>query len=490
MLDSYDKARLNGFIGTRLDFQKAEYARAGMGAALDAGFKGSEESLQKSLVGTPDKEAWSAYEIAKAYGFNGSAQDWLDSLNGADGQTAYELAVSKGFQGNEQEWIDSLQGKDGLDAYQVWLSLGNVGEKNVFLEYLRGPQGEVGPVGPAGPVGPSGPVGPQGERGEDGDDGLPPEHRWVGTALQFKNPDGTWGRLVELRGVRGPNGEIIAQPGVGGGGGGTLSIQKFYASFAEFPAVGKSQILYFDKSVNPYAVYVWDAGAYVQVGGGESAPSETSYGVNIRVKNQTGATILKGTPLMAVGTLGASGIIKAAPMDGTNPDNAKFLLGLAAADIPDGGDGEAVDIGKIRQLNTSAWSEGDVLWISNDTVGALTNVKPDNGLLMPVAFVVTSHPNNGAVMVRVTPTNEAAFVQQSFEVVSKNLKASDYELTYNGAGDLTVITYANGIIKTLGYLESGDLGTITLSGNTPGGIALQKSLTYNEAGDLESVSYS
>jgi hypothetical protein len=42
----------------------------------------------------------------------------------------------------------------------------------------------------------------------------------------------------------------------------------------------------------------------------------------------------------------------------------------------------------------------------------------------------------------------------------------------------------------LGYLESGDLGTITLSGATPGGIDLTKSLTYNESGDLESVSYS
>jgi hypothetical protein len=351
-----------------LDFQKAEYARAGMGAALDAGFKGSEESLQKSLVGTPDKEAWSAYEIAKAYGFNGSAQDWLDSLHGADGQTAYELAASKGFQGDEQEWIDSLQGKDGLDAYQVWLSLGNIGEKDVFLEAFRGLPGRDGLDGKDGADGLSayqiavqnGFVGSesawlaslQGEDGQDGADGLPPEHRWVGTALQFKNPDGTWGRLVELRGIRGPNGEIIAQPGVGGGGGGKLSIQKFYNSFAEFPAVGKSQILYFDKSVNPYAVYVWDAGAYVQVGGGGSTAQET------------------------------------------------------------------------------------------------------------------------------------------FETVSKNLKASDYELTYNEAGDLTVITYANGIIKTLGYLESGDLGTITLSGATPGGIDLVKTLTYNGSGDLESVSYS
>jgi hypothetical protein len=270
MLDAYDRARLNGFSGTRLDFQKSEYARAGLTAALDAGYQGSEESLQKSLAGTSDKSAWSAFEIAKAYGFNGSAQDWLDSLHGADGQTAYELAVTKGFQGNEQEWLDTLQGKDGLDAYQVWLSLGNVGEKNVFLESIRGIQGEQGPQGDRGPQGEQGIQGPKGDKGDDGEDGQPPEHRWVGTALQFRRPDGTWGQLVELRGVRGVNGEIIAQP-MGGGGGGSLSIQKFYDSADDFPTPGKTQILYFDKSTDPYGVYIWTGTEYQQVGGGGSS---------------------------------------------------------------------------------------------------------------------------------------------------------------------------------------------------------------------------
>jgi hypothetical protein len=274
MLDAYDRARLNGFSGTRLDFQKSEYARAGLTAALDAGYQGSEESMQKSLAGTFDKSAWSAFEIAKAYGFNGSAQDWLDSLHGADGQTAYELAVSKGFQGNEQEWLDTLQGKDGLDAYQVWLSLGNVGEKNVFLESIRGIQGEQGPQGERGPQGEQGIQGPKGDKGDDGEDGQPPEHRWVGTALQFRRPDGTWGQLVELRGVRGVNGEIIAQP-MGGGGGGSLSIQKFYDSADDFPTPGKTQILYFDKSTDPYGVYIWTGTEYQQVGGGGSTAQET-----------------------------------------------------------------------------------------------------------------------------------------------------------------------------------------------------------------------
>jgi hypothetical protein len=318
-----------------------------------------------------------------------------------------------------------------------------------------------------------------------GEVGPMPKHEWDGTRLRFEKPDGSWGQWVDLRGVRGVNGETIIQQG--GGGGGSLSIQKFYPTVADFPAVGKTQILYFDQSTDPYGVFVWTGTEYQQVGGGGSG---TAYTVAVAGQNTSGALITKGTPVMATGTLGASGIITIAPMDGTNPDNYKYLIGIAGADIAVDATGDVVDIGKVRGFDTTQWAEGDVLWISTTEVGKLTNVEPTSGLKMPVAFVVTDHQNNGEIMVRVTPIDENRFLADTFETVSRNLKASDYELTYNGAGDLTVITYANGIIKTLGYLGSGDLGTITLSGATPGGIDLVKTLTYNGSGDLESVSYS
>jgi hypothetical protein len=37
-------------------------------------------------------------------------------------------------------------------------------------------------------------------QGKKGLKGEPPEHRWDGTLLQFKNPDGTWGKKVNLVG--------------------------------------------------------------------------------------------------------------------------------------------------------------------------------------------------------------------------------------------------------------------------------------------------
>ncbi len=68
----------------------------------------------------------SSYEIAVENGFTGSRQEWINALQGKDGQdgtngkSAYELALENGFEGTLEEWLLSLQfgedGKDGQDG--------------------------------------------------------------------------------------------------------------------------------------------------------------------------------------------------------------------------------------------------------------------------------------------------------------------------------------------------------------------------------------
>lgn len=59
----------------------------------------------KGQDGAPGK---SAYEIAKINGFDGTEQEWLDSMVGDEGKSAYEVAVDEGFEGTEEEWLQSL----------------------------------------------------------------------------------------------------------------------------------------------------------------------------------------------------------------------------------------------------------------------------------------------------------------------------------------------------------------------------------------------
>ena len=122
-----------------------------------------------------------------------------------------------------------------------------------------GPQGPAGPQGDPGIQGPEGPQGPQGEKGATGNPGpkgdtgdvgpagaagapgLPPEHEWQGTALRFKEPDGSWGQAVDLRGPAGSSatvpiatsstaGKVMPQTGnedgLELGGGGALRVRQ------------------------------------------------------------------------------------------------------------------------------------------------------------------------------------------------------------------------------------------------------------------------
>jgi hypothetical protein len=78
----------------------------------------------------------------------------------------------------------------------------------------------------------------------------------------------------------------------------------------------------------------------------------------------------------------------------------------------------------------------------------------------------------------------------TYETVSKNLNTNPYVLNYT-SGDVTTIVYttpSGTITKTLNY-TSGNLTSIVLSGDTPFGIDLIKTLSYS-GDNIIAVSYS
>jgi hypothetical protein len=117
-------------------------------------------------------------------------------------------------------------------------------------------------------------------------------------------------------------------------------------------------------------------------------------------RNSTNATIPNGTAVRFAGTIGNSGRLLVAPMvaDGTLPGYVFF--GVTTASIAPGQDGFVTSFGKIRGINTSAFTEGDILWCSPTTPGGFTNVEPQApNLKLPVAAVVSAK-QNGILMVR------------------------------------------------------------------------------------------
>jgi hypothetical protein len=256
---------------------------------------------------------------------------------------------------------------------------------------------------------------------------------------------------------------------------------------------------------------VWDAETgSVDIGlNGTAAPFFTvGEDQFYRVINQSGTTIAKGTLVVAAGTVGNSGVIKVLPWDGTQP--SKTIMGLTMAQIlteddpTETGFGYVLAFGKIRGIQTNGanygqtWVNGDVLY-SNPS-GGLTKVLPSapNSKTV-VALVITAHPSNGTLFVRVTPGSNLAedeLVQLASlangDVLSydatdarfenKTLAAAGIYATSNPAGYTTntgTVTSVGGTGTVNGLTLS---GTVTASGNltlggTLSGVDLSSAVT-------------
>ena len=123
-----------------------------------------------------------------------------------------------------------------------------------------------------------------------------------------------------------------------------------------------------------------------------------------RVKNETGTLIPNGSVVGFVGS--STDALSVAPYlaDGSSP--SLYILGVMTHDLPDSGDkGYCTVWGFVRDLNTSAFSAGDVLYASPTVAGGLTNVKPTAPYnVIPVAACITSNATTGVIFVRPTIT--------------------------------------------------------------------------------------
>ncbi|MBN49973.1 MAG: hypothetical protein CMN85_10560 [Spongiibacteraceae bacterium] len=122
--------------------------------------------------------------------------DTLRGRNGSDGQDGKQGERGpKGIDG--KDGLDGKNGKDGRDGIN-----GKRGDKGPRGEKgERGKDGKHGRNGVDGKDGADGQPGANGRDGVDGKDGEAPKHQWRGTRLQFQNPDGSWGKSVDLAGV-------------------------------------------------------------------------------------------------------------------------------------------------------------------------------------------------------------------------------------------------------------------------------------------------
>lgn len=119
-----------------------------------------------------------------------------------------------------------------------------------------------------------------------------------------------------------------------------------------------------------------------------------------RVRNQSGSTIPIGTVVRFAGSLGNSGIILAAPFTANGSLDSHVIMGVAAENISNNADGLVANFGEVRGVNTSAFTDGAILYASPTVAGGLTATKPESpNNVISVAAVVNA-ANNGTLLVR------------------------------------------------------------------------------------------
>lgn len=137
---------------------------------------------------------------------------------------------------------------------------------------------------------------------------------------------------------------------------------------------------------------------------GGNVELQTGLELLIQGRNISGVTISNGEVVKITGATGNKPKFELA--NTSQPWSGYSVIGVATEDISNNSNGYVTTTGLVRDVDTSAWAEGDALYLSNATPGALTNVYPTAPeIMVHVGVVVRQHASEGVILVtpRVVP---------------------------------------------------------------------------------------
>ncbi|MEA2112441.1 MAG: hypothetical protein U9P50_00500 [Patescibacteria group bacterium] len=267
----------------------------------------------------------------------------IQGVSGKDG-----IIGSDGIDGK-----DGKDGKDGIDGKK-----GNKGDRG-----LRGFKGDEGEPGPRGV---------QGIRGMTGSSGS-------GDGIEEAPEDGTPYSRQDANWVSSPSGGSTVWGDITG----TLSDQIDLQAELDTKIEADSTDTLTNKTLDDYTNHIHADALHFRVKATED--------------------IDKGQPVTITGwNVGES----AYEVELANQQN-NVANGLASTNMLNGEFGMMEQSGTLVDIDTSAWSEGLILYL--DGTGILTDIEPTTGYSQPIAYVVRSHAINGALQVNADYPKQDAY---------------------------------------------------------------------------------
>lgn len=170
-----------------------------------------------------------------------------------------------------------------------------------------------------------------------------------------------------------------------------------------------------------------------------------------RVVNGAGANLLRVDYKVVKVTSAQGQRLQVNLAQANNDINSVDTIGIVSEDINNNQQGFIKILGQIEEINTTGslqgetWVDGDVLYLSPTTAGAITNIKPvaTAGHIVVLGYVEYAHANHGKIFVKIVNGWEIDELHNVF--IDPLTQANNDTLIYDSATQL----WKNRALKTI-----------------------------------------
>ena len=130
------------------------------------------------------------------------------------------------------------------------------------------------------------------------------------------------------------------------------------------------------------------------------------------------SAITKGQVVMFTGAVGASGVPTGAPATGIT--DGTYIMGVAAESIALNGFGLIQTFGTLKNVDTSGYADGDILWYNPSVAGGLTATKPvaPNVKVQMAAVINGGSSGGGTILIRINPGSTLGGTDSNAQITS------------------------------------------------------------------------
>ncbi len=174
------------------------------------------------------------------------------------------------------------------------------------------------------------------------------------------------------------------------------------------------------------------------------------------------SAIAKGEVVMFTGAVGASGVPTGAPATGIT--DGTYIMGIAAEAIALNGFGLVQSFGTLRNVNTTGYADGDILWYDPSVTGGLTKTKPSapNVKAQMAAVINGGSSGGGTILIRIDSGSTLGGTDSNAQITSPTAAQMLTYASADGYWKNTNLAAGTGI-----SVNNATSGVITVTNSAP-----------------------